>query len=136
MQGKNSRQIDFFNHMALEHLIPKEHLLIKIDKTIDFSFVNDIVEDLYSDIGRHSYDPIMMFKICLLEYLYKLSDVQVVKHIQTDVAFRWFLDLGLYDKVPDDTTISYFRAIRLKDKPFEEFFNKILEKCIKVMKNS
>lgn len=130
MQGTSNGQIDFFNHLALQHLIPEDHLLLKIDKIIDFSFVNDIVKDLYSDIGRHSYDPVMLFKVCLLEYLYKLSDVQVVKRIQTDVAFRWFLDLSLYEKVPDDTTISYFRAIRLKDRPFEEFFNKIVEKCI------
>lgn len=130
MQGTNSGQIDFFNHMAINHLIPKDHLLIKIDEAIDFSFVHDIVKDLYSDTGRQSYDPVMMFKICLLEYIYKLSDVQVVKRIQTDVAFRWFLGLGLFDKVPDDTTISYFRAIRLKDQPFEEFFNKTVEKCI------
>ena len=81
MQGTSSGQIDFFNHLALQHLIPEDHLLLKIDKIIDFSFVNDIVKDLYSDIGRHSYDPVMLFKVCLLEYLYKLSDVQVVKRI-------------------------------------------------------
>ena len=47
----------------------------------------------------------------LLEYLYKLSDVQVVKRIQTDVAFRWFLGLTLYDKVPADSTIRFFRNL-------------------------
>lgn len=130
MLGKNSGQIDIFNVMIFSELIPKDHLLLKIASIIDFSFVYNIVKDYYSDKGRSSYDPVILFKICLLEYLYRLSDVQVVKRIQTDVAFRWFLHLNLYDKVPDDTTISHFRCNRLKDKPIQEFFDEIVRKCI------
>lgn len=130
MLGKQSGQIDIFNSMIFERLIPKEHLLVKISTIIDFSFVYEIVKDYYSEIGRESIDPVIMFKLCLIEYLYRLSDPEVVKRTQTDVAYRWFLGLGLDDKVPDDTTISHFRSKRLGDKPFEEFFNTIVEKCI------
>lgn len=66
-----------------------------------------------------------MFKLCLLEYLYKLSDPEVVKRTQTDMTYRWFLRLNLDDKVPDDTIISYFCSKRLGDKLFEEFFDYI-----------
>ena len=59
-----------------------------------------------------------------------MSDPEIVKRTQTDVAYRWFLGLNLDDKVPDDTTISHFRSKRLGDKPFEEFFNAIVKKCI------
>lgn len=130
MLGKNSRQIDVFNNMIFQSLVPKDHLLVKIDSIIDFSFVYDKVKDKYSPLGRGSKDPLMMLKILLLEYLYNLSDVQVKKRIQTDIAFRWFLGLNLDDEVPDDTTISYFRAVRLKEEDFEEFFNEVVEKCI------
>lgn len=130
MMGKNSGQIDFFNNMIFERLIPKDHLLLKIDSIIDFSFVYDMVKDRYSDIGRHSKDPVMMLKICLLEYLYNLSDPQVVSRITTDVAFRWFLGLTIDDVVPDDSTISYFRNNRLGEEFFSEFFNEIVRKCI------
>ena len=75
MMGRNSGQIDLFNSMIFERLIPKNHLLIKIDSIIDFSFVYDLIKDKYSNItGRQSKDPVMMLKICLLEYLYNLSD--------------------------------------------------------------
>lgn len=130
MMGKNNGQIDVFNSMIFEKLIPKDHLLLKIDSIIDFSFVYDMVKDRYSDLVRHSKDPIIMLKICLLEYLYNLSDVQVVSRITTDVALRWFLGLNIDDDVPDDTTISHFRINRLGVEFFSEFFNEIVRTCI------
>ena len=130
MLGKQSGQIDVFNAMIFNRLVPKDHLLLKIDSIIDFSFVYEIVKNLYSPIGRDSKDPVMMVKILLLEYLYRLSDLSVVSRIRTDIAFRWFLSLSLDDEVPDDTTISHFRIHRLKEEHFEEFFNEIVRKCI------
>lgn len=130
MLGKNNPQIDVFTHMIFDRLIPKDHLLVLINSIIDFSFVYDMVKDKYSDIGRKSEDPVMMLKICLLQFLYNLSDSKVVKRIQTDIAFRWFLGLSLDDDVPDDTTICYFRTNRMGEENFDEFFNEIVRKCI------
>lgn len=130
MLMKNKKQVDVFDHMIFEKLIPNDHLLVKIDSIIDFSFVYDLVQECYSPVGRGSKDPAMMLKIFLLEYLYCLSDVQVVKRIQTDIVFRWFLELGIDDPVPDDTTISHFRVNRLDENVFDDFFNEIVKKCI------
>jgi len=132
MLGKNNPQIDVFTHMIFERLIPKDHLLVKIASIIDFSFVYDMVIDKYSEVGRKSEDPVMMLKICLLQFLYNLSDKKVVKRIQTDVAFRWFLGLSLDDEVPDDTTISTFRTNRIGEECFDKFFNEIVQKCIEM----
>ncbi|MEA4849692.1 MAG: IS1182 family transposase [Clostridiaceae bacterium] len=104
--------------------------MVKIDSIIDFSFVYEKVKDKYSSVGRGSEDPVMMVKILLLEYLYNLSDPEVVNRIKTDIAFRWFLGLGIDDEVLDDTTISYFRVKRLGEDDFNEFFNEIVKKCI------
>jgi len=130
MLKKNNGQLDVFDHMIFEKLIPKDHLLVKIESIIDFSFVYDMVKAQYSAIGRGSKDPMMMVKIFLLEYLYRLSDVQVSKRVQTDIVFRWFLNLGINDPVPDDTTISHFRVKRLTAEHFESFFTEIVKKCI------
>ncbi|SNS43330.1 Transposase domain [Anaerovirgula multivorans] len=89
MMGKNNGQIDVFDHMIFEKLIPKNHLLVKIDSIIDFSFVYEQVQEKYSHLGRDSKDPVMMVKIFLLEYLYNLSDVEVSKRIETDIVFRY-----------------------------------------------
>jgi transposase len=130
MLKKKSGQVDIFNHMIFEKLIPKDHLLVKIDSIIDFSFVYEKVKDKYSPVGRGSEDPVMMVKILLLEYLYNLSDPGVASRIKTDIVFRWFLGLGIDDEVLDDTTISYFRVKRLGEEDFENFFNEIVKKCI------
>lgn len=130
MLGKKSGQIDIFNSMIYEKLIPENHLLVRIESLMDFSFVYDIVKGKYSDIGRKSEDPVVLFKLNLLEYLYKLSDPAVITRAQTDVAFRWFLGLNLDDELPDDTTISYFRIHRMGEKGFEDVFNEVVKKCI------
>lgn len=72
----------------------------------------------------------MMLKIQLLYYLYQLSDGKVIQRAQTDIAFRWFLGLNIYDALPDDTTVSYFRVYRLDIESLEEFFNEIVSLCI------
>ncbi|GMA64867.1 hypothetical protein GCM10025859_53070 [Alicyclobacillus fastidiosus] len=56
-----------------------------------------------------------MFKICLLEYLYNHSDVQVIEHIRVNLAYRWFLGFNIDDDLPDDSTISYVRGFWCKN---------------------
>ena len=130
MLGKNNAQFDVFDNIIFDRLIPKDHLLVEIDSVVDFSFVYDELKDHYSPVGRESKDPVMMFKILILEYLYNLSDLKAVERITTDVAFRWFLGLKLDDSVPDDTTISYFRINHVREDKFEEFFNQIVKQCL------
>lgn len=130
MLSKKSGQIDIFNSMIYEKLIPEDHLLVRIDSIMDFSFVYDIVKSSYSNIGRKSEDPVVLFKLNLLEYLYKLSDPAVITRAQTDVAIRWFLGLNLDDELPDDSLISYFRIHRMGEKGFEDVFNEVVKRCI------
>lgn len=131
MLGKISGQLDIISQMMYDKLMPKKHLLIDIDKYVDFSFIYDEVKEYYSDTtGRNSKDPVVVFKMLLLEYLYVLSDRKVEERCKTDIIFRWFLRLNIDDEVPDSTTLVNFRSIRLGDKPFEEFFNEIVQQCI------
>lgn len=117
-------------YLIFDKLVPKDHLLIKVDETVDFSFVSEHTKSLYSDVGRPSYDPETIFKMQLLEFIYNISDVEVCKTSQTDIAFRWFLRLGLDDAVPDDTTISDCRCNGLTPDIYDGFFNEIVKQCI------
>ncbi|SHF00654.1 hypothetical protein SAMN02746091_01580, partial [Caloramator proteoclasticus DSM 10124] len=68
MFNKNNQQIDIMTNMIYEKLVPKDHLLVKIDSIIDFSFVYDIVKEKYSENrGIKAYDAVILFKLCLLE---------------------------------------------------------------------
>ena len=53
MITKNTSNKEQIQMVSLEQLVPKDHILRKIDDTIDFSFIYDLVEDKYSsDTGR------------------------------------------------------------------------------------
>ena len=122
-----------YEFVMLEELVMEDHLLRKIDKFIDFSFIYDEVEDLYCpDNGRPSVDPVVLFKMTLLQYLYGIrSERRLVEEIHHNMAYRWFLGFGITDKIPDHSIFAVNRLRRFKDtKVYENIFNKIVEQAI------
>jgi len=115
-------------------LVPKDHLLRDIEKSIDFSFIYELVADKYSrEYGRPSIDPVMLLKIPLLQYLYGIRSMrQTIKEIEVNVAYRWFLGLDLMAPVPHFSTFgkNYTRRFKGTDL-FEQIFKKILEECLR-----
>ncbi|WP_212903438.1 transposase, partial [Clostridium polyendosporum] len=77
--------------VMLEQLVPQDHLLRKIDKYIDFSFIRDLTNDLYCHTnGRPGVDPVVLFKILFIGYLYGIrSERQLVRDIEVNLAYRW-----------------------------------------------
>lgn len=69
--------------ISVEELVPKNHLLRKIDKYIDFNFIYDLVEDKYSlDNGKPSIDPLVLMKIVFIQYLFNIKSMrQTIKEI-------------------------------------------------------
>ncbi|MBO3287530.1 transposase, partial [Paenibacillus polymyxa] len=82
--------------------------------------------------GRPAIDPTVLFKMIFLGYFYGIrSERQLEREIQTNLAYRWFLGLGLTDKVPDHTTISWNRRTRFKDTTiFQDIFDEIVLQAI------
>lgn len=97
-------------------IVPQDDPLRQINELVDFSFVFDELKDKYCpDNGRNAYDPIYLFKFLLLKVYFNLSDRDVVKRAQTDLAFKLFLGLSPEDPVIDHSTLTKFRRQRLKD---------------------
>ena len=131
MFTKRDDQGNFFDEYVYEKLIPRDHILVKIKERVDFSFVEEETEDLYSpDFGRPCYPVERMFRMLFLEYYYNLSDVEVAKQCQYNVLYRYFVGLKVEDNTPDDTSLVVFRR-RLGEERFERFFNRIVEECKK-----
>jgi len=59
--------------------------------------------------GRPPFDPVLMFKILVLQALYSLSDEATEFQIKDRLSFQRFLGLGLDGAVPDATTVWLFR---------------------------
>ena len=74
---------------------------------IDFSFIRDRVARLYCpDNGRPPLDPTLMFKALFIGYLFGVrSERQLVREIEVNVGYRWFLRLKLTDAVFDLRTL-------------------------------
>ena len=119
--------------ICIDDLVPKNHMLRKIDRAIDWSFIYDLVQDKYClDNGRPSIDPVTLIKIPIIQYLYGIKSMrQTIKEIEVNVAYRWFLGLDLTDKVPHFSTFGKNYTRRFKDTDiFEKIFARILEECI------
>ena len=120
--------------ISVDQLVPEDHLLRKIDRYIDFSFIYELVEDKYSaDRGRPSLDPVMLIKIPLIQYLYGIRSMrQTIREIEVNMAYRWFLGLDFCDAVPHFTTFGKNYARRFEGTDlFEQIFTKILYQCMK-----
>lgn len=116
----------------IEDLVPEDHLLRKVDKYIDFSFIGEKVRPFYSENNGRPSDPIKLFKMMFIGYFYGIrSERQLEREVQMNVAYRWFLGLKLNDQVPDHSTISWNRRTRFKDTNiFQEIFDEIVLQAI------
>ena len=87
---------------CLEGLVPQDHLLRKIDSAIDFTHIYDFEENLYcTDNGRPSVDPVVMFKMVLIQHLYGIPSLRrTVEEIRMNVAYRWLVGYFLNEPIP------------------------------------
>jgi IS5 family transposase len=79
------------------------------------------------DTGRPPFDPLLMFKILLLQSLYNLSDESMEFMIQDRLSFMNFLGLSSGDRVPDAKTIWFFRNELSKANMVERLFSRFKE---------
>ena len=62
-----------------------------------------------SNAGRKPYDPVLMFKVLVLQSLYNLSDDQTEYQIKDRLSFTRFLGLHNENAIPDAKTLWLFR---------------------------
>lgn len=133
MISKNGKKEPQMQIVSLEQLVPEDHLLRKIDAAVDFDFIYDLVEEKYStETGRPSIDPVTLIKIPIIQYMFGIKSMrQTIKEIEVNIAYRWFLGLGFYDKVPHFSTFgkNYKRRFEGTDL-FEQIFQEILMQCM------
>jgi transposase len=107
MKGQQRRDEPMFACVRLEELIPKNHLLRRIDRWIDFGVVDEKTRDLYSHTGRPSIDPEVLIRMMVIGYLYGItSERRLCEEVQLNLAYRWFCGMSLEDKVPDHSTFT------------------------------
>lgn len=127
--GKQNR----LEMVVLEELVPRDHLLRKIDATVDFSFINKICKPYYCENnGRPAIEPEVLFRMLFIGYLYGIrSEIRLLKEIEVNVAYRWFIGYDLTEKLPDVSVIWQNRLRRYKntDVP-QQIFDEIVRQAM------
>ena len=132
MQGKHDSDTRIFYTLNMDELIPKDHLLRRIDKVMSFEWVREETKPLYSHTGRPSIDPVVLIKMLLIGYLYDVrSERRLVEEVSLNLAYRWYLGFDLEDRVPNHSIFSKARKRFGKDL-FVTIFDRVLSACIEV----
>jgi transposase len=95
----------------VEELIPEQHLVRVIDRTIDQMHVGALLEQQYKGGGASAYAPTMMIKLLVYAYVSKVySSRNIAKAVRQDITFMWLAGMNR----PDFRTINNFRSGVLK----------------------
>lgn len=127
------RQLTFSPHGALYELIPEDHLLKRIGALVDFSFANEKFADSYCQhYGRPAKEPELMLKLLFLQYLYDLSDEQIMSETQVNLAYKWFAGLNPEELLPDPSCLSRFRTQRVAKtkESVQQILDAVVQQCV------
>ncbi|MFQ7780392.1 transposase [Gemmiger formicilis] len=93
----------------IDMLVPKDHLLRKIEKVMDYDWLYERLNPLYNDkVGRPGTDPVVLIKMVLIQHLFGIPSLrQTWRECDVNVAYRWFLGYDLLEHIPHFATVSY-----------------------------
>lgn len=131
MMTRQSYRNDCIIFKTIEEIVPKEHLVRKLDAAIDLKFIEDEVENLYSAFGKPSIPPMVLFKLLIINYMFGINSMRkTCEECEVNLAYRWYLGISIDDKVPNYSTWSknYIRRYR-GTKVFKTIFKKILKQA-------
>jgi transposase/phage-related protein len=107
-------------------LLPDEGPLLDALEMIPWeSFVPELEAYYCPDMGQPARTPLIMLKLEFLRYFFYLSDRAVIARCQTDLLFRWFLQVPIGYRLPDPTSLTRFRG-RLGPDGFKRIFDRLI----------
>lgn len=107
----------------------KKTFFSQMHKLIDWDAISKIIDLDYSKgksaVGKPSYDGLLLFKMCLLQSWYGLSDYEVEDRVNDSLSFSYFCGMTIEQVAPDHSTVSRFRTAMTKTNTFEKLFASI-----------
>ncbi len=130
MMGTKERNFSPLQDLSLEELVPEDNFYRRLERTVDLSFVRELVKDRYASGGRPSVDPVVFFKLQLVLFFEDLrSERQLMEVVADRLSIRWYLGYDLNEPLPDHSSLTYIRQ-RYGLEVFRCFFEEIVELCI------
>ena len=75
-----------------------------------------------SNAGRKRVDPLILFKMLVIQQLFNLSDEEVEFQVNDRRTFMEFVDFGVMNDIPDATIVAFFRQRLRKANVIDELF--------------
>lgn len=131
MIGRQERwQEDLFVAGPLSELIPEDHILKRVDKILDLSWLREEVRALYDERqGRPSIDPEAAVRLMLAGLFQGITqDRKLMREAQVNLAIRWFAGYRLTDRLPDHSSLTKLRQ-RWGVEQFQRIFRRSVSAC-------
>src|SRR5258708_15935301 len=107
MMGQKAVEPKLYLSFSLDATVPKNHLVRRLAAAVDFGFVRGLVRSHYSKTGQPSVDPVVLFKLWLLGYLFNItSERRLCEEAGLNLAWRWLLGYELDEPIPDHSLLS------------------------------
>lgn len=119
-------QKSFFDTQIYDRLIPKDHLLVRLNRVIDWSFIEEECRSFYQRRGRKGISPVVLFKMLFLAYLFDISERRIEDECNFNILYKYFLGIEADERAPDHSTLSRFRD-RLGIEGFSAIFNRLVK---------
>jgi transposase len=132
MLGRQERcQQTLFLTCQLSDLVPEEHILKRVDRVLDLSWLGGEVGPLYAaGQGRPSIDPEVAVRLMLAGFFEGIvHDRKLLRQAQVNVAIRWFCGYGLDEALPDHSSLTRIRQ-RWGAARFRRIFDKTVQACV------
>jgi transposase len=121
--------LDPLERQLFTRLVPNSHFLRRLEQVVDFERFRPLLAAHYcADEGRPALDPVRMVKFELLSIHYRLSDRELMRQTQVNMAYRLFLDLGSDTALPHPTSMTYFRE-RVGAETLQTLFHDVLSQA-------
>lgn len=127
--GSKAVEPKLYLSFSLDAAVPEKHIVRRLAAAVDFGFVRILVNKHYSHTGQPSVDPVVLFKLWLLGYLFNIrSERRLCEEASLNLAWRWFLGYELDEPLPDHSVLTKARR-RFGTRVYELFFRRIVELC-------
>ena len=129
MRGSDQRSGSLFSYVDLERRVRKDHPLRAIRTIVDaaLSALSGAFAAMYAPLGRPSIAPEKLLRALLLQAFYTVrSERQLMERLEFDLLFRWFVGLGIDDRVWDHSVFSKNRERLLEAEIAARFLTSIL----------
>ena len=134
MRGSSDCLGPMFVYVTTEQFVPKKHPLRTLKPLVDtaLSKLDSELNALYASTGRPSIPPEYLLRGLVLQFLYSIRSFPLLMdHIQSDMAFRWFIGLSIEDKVWDQSVFSYNQDRLIKADIGRRFLEEITKQAAK-----